>query len=208
MSEPVYAFPLGDDYRVAVYADPDAEWYPPYENWESVGIHTLTMSEDNTPVYHTPVGAESVSEWLVNHYAGVDVHTGAHSDHLERGMFDYFKSLGTQACLCAMHGHLSSQWGIVLLYNTVKDEVDIARNKLDNHASELTDWWRGDVYMAQIQKRTVYLAENGKTLIRWERADDVQPNTAGGLYLSGDTDLTNVLRGIGWIDTEHFWENN
>jgi hypothetical protein len=208
MSEPIYAYPLGEKYRVAVYIDPDAEWYPPYENWESVGIHTLTMSEDNVPIYHTPAGAELISDWLDTHYAGVDVHIGVHSAKLERSMFKHFKALGIEACLCAMSGHLNSQWGIVLLYNTVKESPDVARNKLDNHASELTDWWRGDVYMAQIQKRTVYLADTKKTLIRWERADDVQPNTAGGLYLSGDTDLNNVLRGIGWMDTEHFWENN
>lgn len=208
MSEPIYAFPLGEDYRVAVYIDPDAEWYPPYENWESVGVHTLSMSADNSPIYYAPAGAEHIADWLHEHYNGVDVHTGVHSEELENEMFDYFKSLTLVACICAMTGHLNSQWAVVVLYNTVSESKDGSQRKLDRHASELTDWWRGDIYMAQIQSRTVYLSESGKTLIKWERADDVQPNTAGGLRLSHDTDLSDILRGIGWMDTDHFWRNN
>ena len=208
MSEPIYAYPLGEKYRVAVYIDPDAEWYPPYENWDSVGVHTLSMSADNSAIYHTPVGAESIAEWLTSHYQENDVYSGTHTEEIEQSMFEYFKSLDLTACLCSMNGYLNSQWGVVLLYNTVLESKDASQHKLDRHASELTDWWRGDIYMAQVQSRTVYLSEARKTLIKWERADSVHPNTAGGLRLSHNTDLTDVLRSIGWVDTEHFWENN
>lgn len=189
------------------------------ENWVPLGEkHRIALHRSETPVFENPIetlGGE-VGCFPVRTARGLNGVFGdletcdelmqISKDALLKADYDtdtptedlikHLEGKGLEVLPVDLRGYSQGEWMDVLLWTSrdkygLEDNGPVARNFLEHVSSDLGCWFRGDVYTLAVEELVTYHGPNGKTIVRWETVENVDPVYEN--YFDGRPEMEDLL---------------
>ena len=170
---PENELPLGDNHRIAIYRQEDAE--SPFNLYDLLGCFPTNVAWGYNGFFS---GDKNILEELTR--LARDTEAGSPKD-LEQELTDYLvNEHGMRVMPFSLRGYSQSEWMDVILWMSPENGTDIADEILKEFGMELDAYFKGDVFYVQLEQLVTYYGPNGKTISRWEALDGV--DTMGECY--------------------------
>lgn len=164
--------PMGEKHRIALHRQEFAVENPLSAYYDNAGCWTVSMARGLNPIH---ANVDYNVEQTIRRVTA-ETESDNYRDLTNELVHELEKVHGLVVMPVSLQGYSQGEWMEVILFSKPTIEPETAtRAALGSISQDLTAWFRGDVYGLAVEELITYTAPNGKTIVRWEPVEDVDP---------------------------------